>query len=93
MTSTYATAAATGTTKLGAIITISKPRDFSSILILENADPSYQNSADIKRILAECFPKKQLLFAFRTSRHIHLEFESVEESKEIESEWQQFSWI
>ena len=36
------------------------------------------------------FPKKKLLFAFRTPRrHIHLEFESVEESKEFEYEWQQ----
>ena len=88
--STYATAAATGTMDLGATITTSKSRDSPSILIIENADRSYKNSADIKRSFAEFFPKKKLLFAYRTSReNPHLEFASVDESKAIESEWQQ----
>ena len=59
MASTYATAAATGTTKLGVTITTSKPRDLTSILIIENADPSYKNSAVIKRSFAKCFSKKK----------------------------------
>ena len=58
MASTYATAAATGTKKLGATITTSKLRDLSSLLIIEKADPSYKNSADIKRSFAKCFPRK-----------------------------------
>ena len=56
MFSTYATAAATGSTKLGNIIKTSIPRDISSILIFESADPSYKISADIKRSFSKCFP-------------------------------------
>ena len=90
MASTYATATTTGTTKLGAMKTTSEQRDLSSLHMIENPDPSYKNSADIKRSFAKCFPKNKLLFGYRTTRgHIHLEFESVEELKEIESEWQQ----
>ena len=90
MASTDATAAATGTTKLGAIKTTSKLRNLSPLLIIENADLSYKNSANIKRSFAKCFPKEKLLFALSTTRgHIRLEFESVKGSKEIESEWQQ----
>ena len=40
--STYAFAAAFETTKLSTIMTISKPRDISSILLVENAGPFYK---------------------------------------------------
>ena len=49
MASTYATAVATRSTKLGTMIKTSIPRDISSILIIENADASYESIADIKR--------------------------------------------
>ena len=89
MASTYATAAATESTKLGTMFKTSKPRVISSIRMIENADPSYQNSADIKRSFSNCFSKKKLLYASRTTTaHIHFEFKSGEESKEIEMEWQ-----
>ena len=65
------------------------PRDISSILIIKNTDPSYKNSADNTRRFSKFFSKKKLLYAFSTPRgHTHLDFESEEESKEIEMEFQ-----
>ena len=55
--STYA--AATGSTKLSTIIKTSIPRDISSILIIEKADPPYKNKTDIKRSFSKGFPEKQ----------------------------------
>ena len=89
MTSTYATAK----NKRAAIQTetctiTTKPRDVNGVLIIENADPTFRNSSDIKRSFSKAFPKKKLLYAFRTTRgHIHLEFETHDESKEIEDAW------
>ena len=50
-------------TKLGTVIKTSIPRDISSILILENAEPSYKNGANIKRSFSKRFPSTKLLYA------------------------------
>ena len=72
--STYATAAATGSSKLCA--QIEQSGDLTSALIIEKADASFKNSVDIKQILTKCSLKKKLLFAFRTSgRQFYLEFD------------------
>ena len=64
-------------------------RDVSSVLIIENSDVTFKNSSEIKRNFAKWFPNKKLLYAFRTNRgHIHLEFESPQESIETENTWQ-----
>ena len=57
MASTYATAAVTGSTKIGTIIETSIPHDISSTLIIENADPSNKKSADFKQSFSICFTK------------------------------------
>ena len=89
MASSYTTAAATSSTKLGVTIKTSEPRDVFSKLTIGKGDPSYKKIADMKRSFVECFTKK-LLCAFRTTRgHIPFEFELGEQSKEIETEWQQ----
>ena len=87
MASTYATAASTGTSKaITQNATIE--RDVTAVLLIENADPSFVNSTNIKHSFSKAFPKKKLMYAFRTTRgHIHLEFASHEESKEIEEAW------
>ena len=84
MASTYATVASTGTSN--AITQNAKiERDVTAVLLIENADPSFKNSTDIKRSFSKALPKKKLMYAFGTTRgHIHLEFASHEESKEIE---------
>ena len=87
MASTYAKVASTGTSKaITQNATIQ--RDVTAVLLIENADPSFKNSTDIKRSFSKAFPKKKLMYAFRTTRgFFHLEFASHEESKEIEETW------
>ena len=84
MASIYATVALTETSNaITRNATIE--RDVTAVLLIENAVPSFKNSADIKRSFSKAFPKKKLMYAFRTTRgHIHLEFVSHEESKQIE---------
>ena len=67
MASTYATAAATGSTKLGTIIKTSIPRDISSIRIIEIADSSNKNSADVERRFCKCFSKKNFAVCFQNN--------------------------
>ena len=87
MASTYATVASRGTSKaITQNATIE--RDVTAVLLIENADPSLKNSTDIKRSFSKAFPEKRLMYAFRTTKgHIHLEFASHEETKEIEEAW------
>ena len=89
MSSTYATATNKGAAIQTETCTITtKPRDVNGVLIIENADLTFRNSSDTKRSFSKAFPKKKLLYAFRTTRgHIHLEFETHDESKEIEDAW------
>ena len=93
MSSTYATATNKGATIQTETCTITtKPRDVNGVLIIENADPTFRNSSDIKRSFSKAFPKKKLLYAFRTTRgHIHLEIETHDESKEMHGG--QTSWV
>ena len=87
MASTYATVASTGTSN-ARTQNATMERDVTAVLLIENADPSFKNSTDIKRSFSKAFPRKKLMYAFRTTRgHIHLEFETHEESKEIEEAW------
>ena len=87
MASTYATVASKGTfNAIPQNATIE--RDVTAELLIENADPSFKNSKDIKRSFSKAFPKKKLMYAFRTTRsHVHLEFPTQEESKENEELW------
>ena len=84
LASTYTTVASTGTSNaIPKNATIE--RDVTAVLLIEDADRSFKNSTDIKRSFSKAFPKKKLMYSFRTTTgHTHLEFATHEESKKIE---------
>ena len=88
MSSTYATATNKGAAIQTETCTITtNPRDVNGVLIIENAD-------DIKRSFSKAFPKKKLLYAFRTTRgHIHLELKHTMNPKRLKMHGGQTSWV